>query len=96
MRLFGPSRSSPYTDTSLEPYPSEPEPVPEHQESHYTEHDQEHEHEQEHSQGPEEHLPEENPTTPPGPEQPEHENTGELYQVFKVRLLNWFTCGLVL
>uniref|UniRef100_UPI003AB03294 EMILIN-3 n=1 Tax=Centroberyx gerrardi TaxID=166262 RepID=UPI003AB03294 len=79
MRHFGPRMSSPYPDTSFEPYPSEPEPMPDHQEPHHTEHEheqdqeqeqeqeQEHEHEHEqdheHSHGPEEHVPEE--TAPP-------------------------------
>ncbi|XP_044067466.1 EMILIN-3-like isoform X2 [Siniperca chuatsi] len=71
MRHFGPPRSSSYSDTSFEPYPSEPESMPEHQEPHHTEHDQEHENEHEHSQGPEEHIPEEIPPPPSGDEQPE-------------------------
>lgn len=77
MRHFGPPRSSSYPDTSFEPYPAEPEPMPEHQEPHHTEHDQEHEHEHEHSQGPDEHIPEEiPPLPPPGGEQPEGETIG--------------------
>ncbi|XP_035513253.1 EMILIN-3 [Morone saxatilis] len=71
MHHFGPPRSSSYPDTSFEPYPSEPEPMPEHQEPHHTEHDQEHEHEHNHSQGPEEHIPEEIPPPVSGGEQPE-------------------------
>ncbi|XP_041802604.1 EMILIN-3 [Chelmon rostratus] len=69
IRHFGPPRSSSYPDTSFEPFPSEPEPLPEHQEPHSTEHDQEHEHEHEHGQGPEEH--EEIPLPPSAGEQPE-------------------------
>ncbi len=79
MRHFGPPRSSSYPDTSFEPYPSEPEPMPEHQEPLHTEIDQEHEHEHEHeheSQGPEEHIPEEIPPPPSGGEQPEGETIG--------------------
>lgn len=88
-RFFGLSRSSPYPDSSFEPYPPEPEPMPEHQEPHHTEHGQEHDHEHEHgheqeheqehhlelSQVPEEHLPEEIPIPSPE-EQPEGETTG--------------------
>lgn len=69
MRHFGPPRSSPHIDTSFEPYPSEPEllpELPELQEPHQAEHDQEHEHE------PAEHLPEEAPP----PQHPEGETTG--------------------
>ncbi|KAM3616948.1 uncharacterized protein V6R79_000122 [Siganus canaliculatus] len=76
MRHFGPPRSSPYPDSSFEPYPSEPEEsAPEHQEQHHTDHDQEHEHEHEHelSQGPEEHIPEEISLPPSGGEEPEAE-----------------------
>lgn len=51
-RFFGPPRSSSYPDSSFEPYPAEPEPMPEHQEPHHTEHGQEHEHEHEHEHGP--------------------------------------------
>lgn len=76
MHHFGPPRSSSYPDTSFEPYPSEPEPMPEHQETHHTEHDQQHEHEHENNQGPEEHIPEEIPLPSPGGEQPEGETVG--------------------
>ncbi|XP_072223863.1 EMILIN-3 [Leuresthes tenuis] len=58
MPHFGSPRSS-YPDSSFEPYPSELEPVSEHQEPHLTDTDQEHEHEHEHSQGPEEIMAEE-------------------------------------
>ncbi|XP_031700855.1 EMILIN-3 [Anarrhichthys ocellatus] len=71
MRYFGPPRTSSFPDTSFEPYPSEPEPMPEHQEPHHTEHDQEHEHDHEQSQGPEEHIPEEIPPASSDGEQPE-------------------------
>ncbi|KAL6119348.1 uncharacterized protein ACO6RY_03936 [Pungitius sinensis] len=83
MHHFGPPRTSSFPDTSFEPYPSESEPMPEHQEPHHTEHDQEHEnghehdheqqheHEQEQSQGPEEHILEEVPPAPSGGEQTE-------------------------
>ncbi|XP_059189047.1 EMILIN-3-like [Centropristis striata] len=70
MHHFGPPRTS-YPDTSFEPYPSEPEQLPEHEGPHHTEHSQEHEHEQQHSQGPEEHIPDEIPPPPSGGEQPE-------------------------
>ncbi|XP_029281983.1 EMILIN-3 [Cottoperca gobio] len=82
MRHFGPPRTS-YPETSFEPYPAEPEPMPDHQEPLHREHGQEHEHDQEHEheheqeheqehehehiQGPEEHTPEE--ILPPGGEQ---------------------------
>ncbi|XP_062283120.1 EMILIN-3 [Scomber scombrus] len=79
MHHFGPARSPSYPDTSFETYPSEPEPMPDHQEAHHSEHEQEHEHEHEHelenSQGPEEHIPEETPP-PSGGEQAESENIG--------------------
>ncbi|XP_078111732.1 EMILIN-3 isoform X2 [Sander vitreus] len=42
MGHFGPPRTSSYPDTSFEPYPSEPEPMPEHQEPHQTEHQEPH------------------------------------------------------
>ncbi|KAM8864195.1 EMILIN-3 isoform 2-T2 [Spinachia spinachia] len=81
MHHFGPPRTSSFPDTSFEPYPSEPEPMPGHQEPHHTELDQEHEngrehehqheHEQEQSQGPEEHILEEVPSAPSGGEQTE-------------------------
>ncbi|KAI3357481.1 hypothetical protein L3Q82_015900, partial [Scortum barcoo] len=77
MQRFGPPRSSSYPDTSFEPYPSEPESMPEHQEPLHTEHDQEHEHEHEESQSPEEHLPEEIPSPPSGGEQPDGETIGQ-------------------
>ncbi|XP_068454542.1 EMILIN-3 [Clinocottus analis] len=81
MRHFGPPRTSSFPDTSFEPYPSEPEPMPEHQEPHHTEHDQEnehaHEHEHEHSQGPEEDITEEIPPPPSGGEQHEAETIGQ-------------------
>ncbi|XP_008277314.1 EMILIN-3 [Stegastes partitus] len=73
MRHFGPPPSFP--DTSFEPYPSEPEQMPDHQEPHHTENIQEHEHE--HSQGPEDIIPEEIPPPPSGGEQPEEENIGQ-------------------
>ncbi|XP_040048265.2 EMILIN-3 [Gasterosteus aculeatus] len=83
MHHFGPPRTSSFPDTSFEPYPSESEPMPEHEEPHHTEHDQEHEngheheleqqheHEQEQSHGPEEHIQEEVPPAPSGGEQTE-------------------------
>lgn len=88
-RFFGPPRSSSYPDSSFEPYPQEPEPMPEHQEPHHTEHEQEHGQEHEHalehednhehehglSQGSEEHIAEEIPEPSPG-EQPESEAIG--------------------
>lgn len=78
MGHFGPPRSSPYTDSSFEPYPSEPEPLPEpmpeHQEPHHPGHDQEHEDGL--SQGPAEHSPEEIPPPLPGADHPEGEMTG--------------------
>ncbi|XP_023146286.3 EMILIN-2 isoform X1 [Amphiprion ocellaris] len=73
MRHFGPPSSFP--DTSFEPYPSEPEQMPEHQGPHDTENNQEHEHE--HSQGPEDIIPEEIPPPPSGGEQLEGENIGQ-------------------
>lgn len=82
MRHFGPPRSSSYPDAAFEPYPSEPEAIPEHQEPLHTEHEQEHEqehvheHEHEQSQGPEEHIPEEIPPPLSGGEQPEGETIG--------------------
>ncbi|XP_053173988.1 EMILIN-3 [Scomber japonicus] len=75
MHHFGPPRSPSYPDTSFETYPSEPEPMPDHQEAHHSEHEQEQEHELEHSQGPEEHVPEETPP-PSGGEQAGSENIG--------------------
>lgn len=75
MHHFGPPRSPSYPDTSFETYPSEPEPMPDHQEAPHSEHEQEHEHELEHSQGPEEHVPEETPP-PSGGEQAGSENIG--------------------
>ncbi|XP_034731437.1 EMILIN-2-like [Etheostoma cragini] len=42
MGRFGPPRTSSYPDTSFEPYPPEPEPMPEHQEPHQTEHQEPH------------------------------------------------------
>nr|XP_046253020.1 EMILIN-3-like [Scatophagus argus] len=86
MRHFGPPRSSTYPDTSFEPYPSEPEPVLEHQEPHHTEHDQEHEHEHEHAPEPEQNIPEEMPLPPSGGEQPEgqaldHETEERIYRM---------------
>ncbi|XP_040009019.1 EMILIN-3-like [Xiphias gladius] len=75
MRHFGPPRSSSYPETSFEPYPSEPEPMPDHQDPHHT--DQEHIHEHEHSQGPEEHILEEIPPPSSGGEQPEGETIGQ-------------------
>ncbi|XP_041859980.1 EMILIN-2-like [Melanotaenia boesemani] len=73
---FGPPRSSSYPDTSFEPYPSEPEHVPEHQEPHLTDSDQEDDHE--HSQGPEEMMPEEIPASVSAEEQPESETTDQV------------------
>ncbi|KAF7661084.1 hypothetical protein LDENG_00269900, partial [Lucifuga dentata] len=93
MHHFGPSRSSSYPDTSFEPYPSEPEPMPDHQELHHTEQDQEHEQQPEHSQRPEEHVLEE--TTPPSGGQEaegqtlENETEERLYRMEEdVRRLN--------
>lgn len=78
MRYFGPPGSSSYPDTPFEPYPSEPEVIPDHQEPHHTEHDQDHEHEQLHEQdqGPEDPTQEETPPLPSGGDQPETEPTG--------------------
>ncbi|KAM9351024.1 EMILIN-3 [Symphorus nematophorus] len=70
MRHFGPPSSSSYPETSFEPFPSESETMPEHQEPHHPEHNQEHELEHEHGQGPEEHLPEEIPPPASGGEHP--------------------------
>lgn len=79
MPHFGPPRSSPYIDSSFEPYPSEPEPLPEpmqeHQEPHpHPGHEQEHDHGL--GQGAAEHPPEENPPPLPGADHPEGEMTG--------------------
>ncbi|KAM9751892.1 EMILIN-3 [Menidia menidia] len=50
---FGPPRSSSYPEGSFEPYPSEPDPLPENQDTHLTDSNQDHEH----SQEPEEMMP---------------------------------------
>ncbi|XP_017264924.1 EMILIN-3 [Kryptolebias marmoratus] len=73
---FGPSRFSTYPDTSFDAYPSEPEPVPEHQDPHLTVINQEHEHE--HNQAPEEMIPEEIPAPSSAEERSEGQNTGQL------------------
>lgn len=75
MHHFGSPRSSSYPDTPFQPYPSEPESAPEHQEPHYTESNHEHEN----SQAPEEFIPEEIPPPPPHPsstEEPVEETAG--------------------
>ncbi|MEQ2251373.1 hypothetical protein ILYODFUR_010273 [Ilyodon furcidens] len=72
---FGPPKSSSYPDTSFEPYPPEPQPVPEYQEPHLTGGDQEHE--EEDNQRPEDVIPEEIPASPSGEEQPERKITGQ-------------------
>ncbi|XP_047434952.1 EMILIN-3 [Mugil cephalus] len=78
MRHFGPPRTSSYPDSTFESYPSEPEPMPEHEEPHHPEDNQEHEHEPEHSQGAEEIIPDEIPAVPSGGEQPEGEPIGQV------------------
>ena len=76
MHHFGPPISSTYPDMSFEPYPSEPETMPDHQEQHHPDHGQEHEHEPEHIQGPEEHIVEEISPPSSGSEQPEGKPIG--------------------
>ncbi|XP_029910645.1 EMILIN-3 [Myripristis murdjan] len=70
MRHFGPPMSSSYPDTSFEPFPSEPQPVQEHEELHHSEQEQEqeHGHDPQHSHEPEEHVPVET-APPPGGEE---------------------------
>ncbi|XP_068194420.1 EMILIN-3 [Antennarius striatus] len=77
MRHFGPPGSSSYLDSSFDPYPSEPEVIPEHEDPHHTDLDQVHEHEHEHGEGPEDHLPEDIPPPSSGSEQPEEETIGQ-------------------
>nr|XP_020467445.1 EMILIN-3-like [Monopterus albus]XP_020467447.1 EMILIN-3-like [Monopterus albus] len=73
LHYFGPPRSSSYSDVSFEPYPSELDAMPDHQEPPRTEHNQEHEQ----SQGPEEQMPEEIHPPFSGGEQREVETTGQ-------------------
>lgn len=87
MRHFGPPRSSSYPDTSFEPYPPEPEPLPDHQEPHHTEHEQEHEN----GQDLEEQIPEDIPPPPSGGEEPEGEAIGESLFQTKCYFFFWFS-----